>query len=409
MRDLPIFTFVNKMDRPALEGLELLDQIEKEFDLPTFAVNWPIGSGDRFVGVLDRISKDVHIYTKSGAEGRAKGALKSIYKWDDPIIETLVDEDLLAAVREEVEMLDELVGKDLDVEAVLDGRLTPVFFGSAMNNFGVELFLKSFMQVSEAPQGHEAVGGEEIGPADTRFTGLVFKLQANMDPKHRDKVAFVRVRSGHFTRGMKVQVARTGKTVTLSRPQKMFAQDRETIEEGYAGDIIGLNNPDAFAIGDTIYSNGSKVEYPGIPMFSPELFAVLRLNDPSKRKQFQKGLASLLGEGAVQVLYSRDDFKQDPIMAAVGQLQLEVVQSRMMSEYGCDVSMEPLPFAVARWVEGGWDALEAAGDIYNATAVKDQWGRPVLLFRNEWSVASTQGDKPELGELLPYSMPPSTA
>mmetsp|Transcript_40578 Transcript_40578/g.129416 ORF Transcript_40578/g.129416 Transcript_40578/m.129416 type:complete len:145 (+) Transcript_40578:1454-1888(+) len=144
-------------------------------------------------------------------------------------------------------------------------------------------------------------------------------------------------------------------------------------------------------------------------MFSPELFAVLRLNDPSKRKQFQKGLASLLGEGAVQVLYSRDDFKQDPIMAAVGQLQLEVVQSRMMSEYGCDVSMEPLPFAVARWVEGGWDALEAAGDIYNATAVKDQWGRPVLLFRNEWSVASTQGDKPELGELLPYSMPPSTA
>jgi peptide chain release factor 3 len=216
-----------------------------------------------------------------------------------------------------------------------------------------------------------------------------------MDPKHRDRVAFVRVCTGKFEKDMVVNHARSGKTVRLSRPQKLFAQDRESIEEAYPGDVIGLNNPGVFAIGDTIYT-GQKLEYEGIPCFSPELFAYLRNPNPSKFKQFRKGVSELREEGAVQIMYSVDEAKRDPILAAVGQLQLEVVQFRLLNEYGVETTLDYLPYNLARWVAGGWEALEKVGRLFNTITVKDSWGRPVLLFKNEWNLQQVIGDHPSL-------------
>ena len=272
--------------------------------------------------------------------------------------------------------------------------MTPIFFGSAMTNFGVELFLESFLEFALKPEARESSKGE-IEPTYPEFTGFVFKLQANMDPKHRDRVAFVRVCTGRFEKDMTVKHARTGKTVRLSRPQKLFAQGRESLDVAYPGDVIGLNNPGVFAIGDTIY-NGQKLEYAGIPCFSPEIFAYLKNPNPSKFKQFQKGVTELREEGAIQVMYSADEFRRDPILAAVGQLQFEVVQFRLRNEYGVETTIEPLPYSLARWVEGGWEALEKAGRLFNTITVKDNWGRPVLLFKNQWNLQQIRADVPDL-------------
>ena len=391
MRSLPIFTFVNKLDRPGREALELLDEIEQELGMKTYAVNWPIGMGDRFQGVFDRVNKQIHLFERR-AHG-SKAAQDTVINLGDPRIEEFLDQELYYQLKEELEILDE-IAEDFDIEAVHAGKMTPVFFGSAMTNFGVELFLKSFLDYALKPEGRNSSEGE-IEPTYPEFTGFVFKLQANMDPKHRDRVAFVRVCTGKFEKDMTVKHARTGKTVRLSRPQKLFAQGRESLDVAYPGDVIGLNNPGVFAIGDTIY-NGKKIEYEGIPYFSPEIFAYLKNPNPSKFKQFQKGITELQEEGAVQILYSADEFKREPILAAVGQLQFEVVQFRLQNEYNVETRLEPLPYSVARWVGGGWSALEKAGRIFNTMTVKDAWNRPVLLIKNEWNVGQIIGDHPEL-------------
>jgi peptide chain release factor 3 len=391
MRSLPIFTFFNKMDRPAREPLELLDEIEQELGLATYAVNWPIGMGEQFRGVFDRRTRQFHLFERT-AHG-SKEAGKTIIDLGDPRIEDLVDRDLYYQFKEELEMIEEL-GPALDLDAVHAGQLTPVFFGSAMTNFGVQLFLDAFMDYALKPGPRASTQGD-IEPTKEDFTGFVFKLQANMDPKHRDRVAFIRVCSGKFEKDMVVNHARSGKNVRLSHPQKLFAQGRESLEEAFPGDVIGLNNPGVFAIGDTIYQ-GQRLEYEGIPCFSPELFAFLRNPNPSKFKQFHKGVTELREEGAVQIMFSADEAKRDPILAAVGQLQFEVVQFRLKNEYNVDTRLEPLPYSVARWVEGGWEALDKAGRLFNTTTVKDAWGRPVLLFRNEWNVQQVEGDHPEL-------------
>jgi len=391
LRSLPIFTFVNKLDRPGRTPLELLDEIEQELGLQTYAVNWPIGMGDLFQGVYDRRSQQIHLFERS--EHGKKEAIDTVIDLGDPRIESLLEQGLYRQFKDELELI-EGVGPELDLEAVHQGKMTPVFFGSAMTNFGVELFLDAFLDYALKPGNHDSNQGE-IEPTYPEFSGFVFKLQANMDPKHRDRVAFVRVCSGKFEKDMTVSHARTGKTVRLSRPQKLFAQDREVIEEAYPGDVIGLNNPGVFAIGDTIYS-GQKLEYEGIPCFSPELFAYLRNPNPSKFKQFRKGVSELREEGAVQIMYSADEAKRDPILAAVGQLQFEVVQFRLQNEYGVETTVEWLPYTVARWVEGGWEALQKVGRIFNTLTVKDSWERPVLLFRNEWNCQQLQSDHPEL-------------
>ena len=391
MRNLPIFTFVNKLDRPGRESLELLDEIEKELGLQTYAVNWPIGMGDRFKGVFDRNQRQIHLFERS-AHG-AREAKDTVVNLGDPRIESLLEQDLYYQLKEELELI-EGIGPELDLERVHQGQMTPVFFGSAMTNFGVQLFLDSFLDYALKPYARNSSEGT-ISLEYPEFTGFVFKLQANMDSKHRDRVAFVRVCTGKFEKDMTVNHARTGKVVRLSRPQKLFAQDRESIDVAYPGDVIGLNNPGVFAIGDTIY-NGKKLEYEGIPCFSPELFAYLRNPNPSKFKQFHKGVTELREEGAVQIMYSVDEAKRDPILAAVGQLQFEVVQFRMQNEYGVETRLEALPYSVARWVTGGWDALDKVGRLFNTVIVKDNWGRPVLLFKNEWNLNQVMEDHPEL-------------
>ncbi len=390
MRQIPIFTFINKMDRPGQEPLELLDEIESELGLSTFAVNWPIGSGELFRGVVERATKEVILFSRAE---RGKQSSEIRLKINDPELKNLVEEELLTKALEEIEILDE-AGCDLNQELILSGELTPVFFGSAMTNFGVRPFLDNFLELSQGPVARNSFDGP-IVPTRESFSGFVFKLQANMDPKHRDRVAFVRVCSGRFKKDMTVQHARTGKQIRLSRPQKIFGQDRAVVDDAYPGDVIGLNNPGMFAIGDTLFI-GPRVEFEGIPCFSPEIFSWLRNPNPSAFKNFRKGVNELREEGAVQILYDRDQSKRDPILAAVGQLQLEVVQHRLSSEYGVETRLEPMGFQVARWVKGGWPALDEVGRIFNCKTVQDAWLRPVLLFKNEWNLNQLKEDHPEI-------------
>lgn len=391
MRSLPIFTFFNKLDRPGRDPFELMDEIEQELGLQTYAVNWPIGMGDRFKGVFDRRKRQIHLFERTAHGSRE--AADTVVDLGDPQIEELLEQDLYYKLKEDLEVL-EAAGAEFDLDKVHRGEQTPVFFGSAMTNFGVELFLSAFLDYALKPSSHRSTVGD-IGPTYPEFSGFVFKLQANMDPKHRDRIAFIRVCSGKFEKDMVVNHARSGKMVRLSHPQKLFGQDRESLSEAYPGDVIGLNNPGVFSIGDTIYS-GKRLEYEGIPMFSPELFAYLKNPNPSKFKQFRKGVSELREEGAVQIMYSVDEAKRDPILAAVGQLQFEVVQFRLLNEYGVETLLEPLPFSVARWVEAGWEALQKVGRLFNTATVKDSWGRPVLLFRNEWNCQQVEGEHPEL-------------
>jgi len=400
MRSLPIFTFINKLDRPSLTPLELIDEIEQELGLIPYVVNWPIGTGDQFRGVFDRRQQRIHLFQKTAAHGKKK-ATDTIIALGDPRIDSLLDPELYDQLKEDLELLDGL-GPALDVDTIHQGKMTPVFFGSAMNNFGVELFLDAFLDYALKPATHDSNRGE-IPPTYPEFTGFVFKLQANMDPKHRDRVAFLRVCSGKFEKDMVVTHARTGKTIRLSRPQKLFAQDRETVDVAYAGDVVGLNNPGSFVIGDTLCI-GEKLRYPEIPSFSPELFAFLKNADPTKYKNFNKGVSELQEEGAVQILNSTDESKRDPILAAVGQLQFEVVQFRLVQEYGVETRLESLPYSVARWVMEGWEALEKAGRLFNTFIVKDRWDRPVLLFKNQWNLEQIRGDHPELA-LSPIALP----
>ena len=390
MRQIPIFTFINKMDRPGQEPLELLDEIESELGLSTFAVNWPIGSGELFRGVVERATKEVVLFSRAE---RGKQSSEIRLKINDPELKNLVEEELLTKALEEIEILDE-AGCDLNQELILSGELTPVFFGSAMTNFGVRPFLDNFLELSQGPVARNSFDGP-IVPTRESFSGFVFKLQANMDPKHRDRVAFVRVCSGRFKKDMTVQHARTGKQIRLSRPQKIFGQDRAVVDDAYPGDVIGLNNPGMFSIGDTLFI-GPRVEFEGIPCFSPEIFSWLRNPNPSAFKNFRKGVNELREEGAVQILYDKDQSKRDPILAAVGQLQLEVVQHRLASEYGVETRLEPMGYQVARWVKGGWPALEEVGRIFNCKTVQDAWLRPVLLFKNEWNLNQLKEDHPEM-------------
>ena len=283
LRKLPIFTFVNKMDRPGREALELLDEIEQELGLKTYPVNYPIGNGDYFKGVFDRRNQEYHLFERV-AHGSKEIPEIILPEGDDRLIE-YIGEELYEQTLEEIEILSE-IGEKFDSEAIHAGEMTPVFFGSAMTNFGVRLFLESFLDYALQPTPRKSNIGN-LEPTHPDFSGFVFKLQANMDPKHRDRVAFVRVCTGKFEKDMTVNHARSGKTVRLSHPQKLFAQGRESIEQAYPGDVIGLNNPGVFAIGDTIYL-GKKLEYEGIPSFSPELFCYLKNPNPSQPSTTQR-------------------------------------------------------------------------------------------------------------------------
>jgi peptide chain release factor 3 len=410
MRNLPTFTFVNKLDRPSMDPHEICDQIEAEFGIDCYPIVWPIGCGDRFRGVYERSTRLVHLFNRA-SRGKKAEDLPTIPVDDEQLMDLLEDE-LYLQLLEDIDILDSM-GHEYDYDRVMGGELSPMFFGSAMSNFGVELFLQRFLELGRSPPSRDTMTGT-IDPEISRFTGQVFKLQANMDPKHRDRLAFVRIFSGVFEKGMKVGHSRLpGKSIALTRPQTLFAADRYSVETAYAGDVVGLNNPGVFAIGDTIYAEGAdRVSFPGIPSFSPELFAYVKNPNPSTYKNFRKGLRQLLEEGAVQMLRAKEDQgNEDPILAAVGQLQFEVVQRRLQDEYNVESKLEPLGFSVARWVVGPgdpWEALTDCGRLFNVFFAKDRWDRPVLLFKNEWSLNSLIQDKPDL-ELAPWAFAPVDA
>jgi peptide chain release factor 3 len=424
LRTTPIFTFINKMDRPALSPYTLMDQIESEFGLETHPVLWPIGDGDRFKGVLDRTDNTVHLYEKATERGKKAADQVVPLEEADTLRRLLQDDELYNKLMEDAELLRELVNP-LDMERVWTGEQSPLFFGSAMTNFGVQLFLDKFCTMGTKPVGRMATsspsteastsdssGSSMISPEHDEFTGFIFKTQANLDPKHRDRLAYVRIVSGTFEKGMKVSHSRSKltKKFNLSQAQALFGSDRTAIDIAYPGDVIGINNPGNFAIGDTLFTGNSKVAFPGIPSFSPEKFAYIRAPNPSDYKSFRKGIDQLLDEGAVQALRQRNDDGGGPLMlAAVGQLQFEVVQARLQSEYKVESIMEPVSYSLARWADGGWGAVDkadASGKLFGIMIVQDRWKRPVLLFRNDWKAASLTEDEKYL-ELKPWSQPPS--
>ncbi|HEY9686763.1 MAG TPA: peptide chain release factor 3 [Coleofasciculaceae cyanobacterium] len=385
-RGIPVATFINKMDRPGREPLELLDEVEKLFDIKTCAFNWPIGMGDTFKGVYDRRQKKLNLFERTDhGKYRAPVSVSDVH---DEAVKEQMPADVYNQLVEEIEILD-MAGEEFSEDAYLAGLMTPVFFGSAANNFGVELFLSQFLELAPPPSERPArngAGDMQVDPADTNFSGFIFKIQANMDPQHRDRIAFMRVCSGQFARDMQVKHPRTGKMIRLSHSHRLFGQDRETINEAYAGDIVGLSSNDQFAIGDTICV-GPTFEFEPIPSFAPETFALLRNPNPSKYKQFQKGIDQLRQEGAVQVMYFADAAARNPIMAAVGPLQFEVVQHRLQNEYGVDTQLERLmEYTHARWLQGDADAMAKVEWIVNARKAEDADGRPVALVKGEWAL-----------------------
>ena len=420
LRRLPLFTFVNKLDRPALSPYEIMDQIQEEFGLETYPILWPIGDGERFKGLLDRSTNIVHLYTRAEKRG-GKAEVEKVPMGDERLRELINDEELYDKLMEDTELLEELISP-LDMERVMTGEQSPLFFGSAMTNFGVELFLEKFCDMGTKPMGRIAIemnsqgdDDEEVGdlipPEHDEFTGFIFKTQANLDPKHRDRLAYVRIVSGTYSKGMKVGHSRSkpGKKYNLAQAQALFGNDRSAVEVAYPGDVIGINNPGNFAIGDTLFTGSNKVAFPGIPSFSPEKFAYIRSPNPSDYKAFRKGIDQLLDEGAVQALRQRNDDGGGPLMlAAVGQLQFEVVQARLENEYNVKSLLEPLSYSLARWVEGGWEAVDKAdaeGKLFGILQTQDRYGRPVLLFRNDWKAQSLAEEESYL-ELRPWSKPP---
>jgi len=386
-RGIPLFTFMNKLDRPSRDPLELLDELERVLGIGAFPVNWPLGSGDDFRGVYDRRTQAVHLFERA-AHGATR-AIVAVTDARDPQVRALVDDQTYDRFREAVDLLDG-AGERFDAAAVLRGDVTPVFFGSAVTNFGVGLFLDDFITMAPPPS---ARGG--VDPGDPSFTGFVFKIQANMDPRHRDRVAFVRVCSGEFARDMTVRNARTGNSVRLSRAMRLFANDRESLDVAYAGDVLGLVNPGAFAIGDTLFQ-GAPVAFPPIPAFAPEHFVSIRSIDVSGYKSFGKGVSQLREEGAVQVFYPWGAPRVEPILGAVGELQVEVAKYRLESEYNVKTVVTTLPYRLALYVEGEREQLAGAHLPSNAKLVEDWNGRPVALFESEWSVRLAREWNPKL-------------
>ena len=385
-RGVPIFTFMNKVDRPTRDPLALVDELESVLGIGAFPVNWPLGTGFGFKGIYERQTKAIHLFerTKAGAY-RAPVTITDL---SDPLVrETLDEQDYLRAV-EELEMLD-LAGKEYSAQAVLAGELTPVFFGSAMNNFGVQLLLDSFLERSAPPAPHHSAGAVPrlVPPDDPAFSGFVFKIQANMDPKHRDRIAFVRICSGRFGRDMLVTHAQTGKKVRLSSSHKLFGQERETVDEAFAGDIVGLVGHSEFGIGDTLTEDGA-ILYQEIPRFAPECFAYLQNPNPSKFKQFRQGLDQLLQEGVMQVFYLRDSGQRVPLLAAVGPLQFEVVQYRLETEYGAPSRLETVPWEIVKWLRAGTarPELDALKLPTGCRLASDSDEAPVILFPSTWTL-----------------------
>jgi peptide chain release factor 3 len=376
-RGIPIFSMINKMDRPAMDPLELLDELERILGMQPVPMNWPIGDGQNFMGVYDRRDGKVHLYDRTVRNQTISP--ETITTLDDPIIARQLGDVDFEELKTNIALLEEL-GLDFDHQAFLKAEQTPVYFASALTNFGVQLFLDDFVRYAPQPEAYSSDEGP-VDPLDEDFSGFVFKIQANMNPKHRDSVAFVRVCSGRFERNMPVNHSRSGKTIRLPRPYKFFAEEREVIEDAYPGDIIGLPNKRDFQIGDTI-SAGRPFKFQAIPRFAPEHFARLVNLDISKQKQFLKGLQQLETEGAMQVLHETDAQRREPIVAVVGVLQFEVMQARLESEYNVQTRLNPLSHSLCRIIEGPQELIDALPWQYSMIRTTDQYGNLVALMNS---------------------------
>ena len=386
MRKIPIFTFINKMDRDAGDMFELLDEIERELGIATCPMNWPIGSGKGFKGVYDREEKCVHTYSDT-QKGTKEGETTIIPVSEEDKLSEYIGGELKDKLYEDVELLDG-ASAEFDLDVVRAGDLTPVFFGSALTNFGVEIFLQHFLKMTTTPLPRKADTGV-VEPAERDFSAFVFKIQANMNKAHRDRIAFMRICSGKYEAGMEVKHVQGGKVMRLSQPQQIMASERKILEEAYAGDIIGVFDPGIFSIGDTICMPKEQFQYEGIPTFAPEHFARVRQMDTMKRKQFVKGITQIAQEGAIQIFQEFNTGMEEIIVGVVGVLQFEVLKYRLENEYNVEIRLESLPYEHIRWVENKEIDMTKLTGTSDMKKVKDMKGNPLLLFVNQWSIGMT--------------------
>ncbi len=375
MREIPVFTFINKLDRQAEDPLDLLEDLEEALGLPSVSVTWPIGSGQLFEGIYDRLENKVHLYRK---ETTIELGEKGVYGTE---LEGVLSDENLKNLRNEIELLDG-AGNEFDMDLISAGKLSPVFFGTALVDFGVTEFLEHFLKMSPAPGARKTTTGEVL-PTDEFFSGFIFKIQANMNPAHRDRLAFMRICSGTFERGMNVTLSRTGKTLKLNQSTQLMANEREIVDIASAGDIIGIYDSGNYQIGDTLTTKKESLFFEPLPTFPPELFMRVRPINSMKAKHFQKGVDQLAQEGAIQIY--KNEFN-DVILGAVGALQFEVFEYRLKNEYNSEIRMEPLNFSVARWVKT--DDPNSLKDFENSrcSLVFDHYERPVLLFANQYTL-----------------------
>ncbi|KYZ77383.1 peptide chain release factor 3 [Anaerosporomusa subterranea] len=391
-RGIPIFTFVNKLDRYGKSPFELMEEIENVLGIRAYPMNWPIGIDGKYVGVYNRELSQIELFESGGAHGQwiMPSTMGSV---NDPTFAEIIGQDVHQALIDDIELLD-AAGDSFDFTRVKNGELTPMFFGSAMTNFGVRPFLESFLKLAPAPAARQSTDGP-VEPANEEFSAFVFKIQANMNPAHRDRIAFIRICSGKFIRGMAVHHVQTGKSIKLSQPQQFLAQERAIVDEAYPGDIIGLFDPGIFGIGDTLCENGRKFRFEDFPIFPPEQFAKVQAKDTMKRKQFIKGIEQLAQEGAIQVFRQPDIPGEFFIVGAIGALQFEVLEYRLKNEYGADLSMFMLPFGLARWIDGN-DGSKPIKGVEKSAIVKDKHDLPVALFSTEWSLRWVTEQNPSL-------------
>ncbi|MBI5497727.1 MAG: peptide chain release factor 3 [Deltaproteobacteria bacterium] len=390
-RRTPIFTFVNKCDRLGRDPFEIVDEVEQVLGIRCIPSTWPVRSFSGFKGVYDRMHQRVVTF-ESGLDHGASRVETHEMELNDAALDTLVGEEAAKQAREEVELLDGASGQ-FDLAAFNRGELSPVFFGSAMNNFGVEPFLDEFIRIGPTPAPRIA-GDKVIDPVENVFRAFVFKIQANMDRAHRDRLAFMRIVSGRFERGMRVWHVREEREIRLNSPQVTMAQERVQVDEAFAGDVIGIIDPGMFQIGDTL-TEGERVAFEGIPRFSPEHFTRLRLKDPLKRKQLQQGLQQLALEGTVQVFHKAGMTEKDAYLGAVGQLQFEVFKHRMATEYRVEVILDALPYSVCRWVQGDLAAAQKVAKFRDGALLEDHLDRPLVLLHSERDAAWAEREVPD--------------
>jgi peptide chain release factor 3 len=391
-RRLPIFTFVNKCDRVGEDPLGLLDDVEAELGIRTFVATWPVRQAGRLVGVYDRLEGDVILYSKTDDHGQSRPEARRVALDGPELVDTLGEEGV-ARLREEVELI-EIAGAPMDFDAVATGEATPVYFGSALTNYGVDVFLERFLASAPPPTARESKDGP-IEPADHPFSGFVFKVQANMDLRHRDRIAFVRICSGRFEAGGEATVARTGKTLRLAQPQEFMARERTHSEDAVAGDVVGLHDRGSLRVGDTVAIEEG-LEYPGVPRFSPELFAQVRMEDALRRKHLDRGLRHLAEEGTILLLFAPSITGPVPIVGAVGRLQFDVLVDRLEREYNVEIRLETLPFHCARWVTGPEATIKKVASLYGRREVEDADGNPLILFDTEWALKRTVDQEKDL-------------